>query len=98
MPSRLFRSLDLVAEILENAGASVLSAGHHMTPDDVTSALAHFQVNVLSGDGSQVIRVVHHISTLPVSQRKQIKLDKIIYTSEALSPVQRAYITGTLGE
>lgn len=95
---RLFRSLDLTTEILENAGASVLSAGNHMTPDEVTGALAHFHVNVLSGDGSQVIRVVHHISTLPASQREQIKLDKIIYTSEPLSPAQRAYIIATLGK
>lgn len=94
----LFRSLDLTTEILENAGASVLSAGNYMTPDEVTSALAHFHVNVLSGDGSQVVRVVHHISTLPASQRKQIKLDKIVYTSEPLSPAQRAYITATLGK
>lgn len=95
---RLFRSLDLTTEILENAGASVLCAGSYMAMDEVTSALAHFHVNVLSGDGSQIIRVVHHISTLPASQRKQIKLDKIIYTSEPLSPAQRAYITATLGK
>lgn len=95
---RLFRSLDLTTEILENAGASVLSAGNDMTPEEVTSALAHFHVNVLSGDGSQVIRVVHHIATLPASQRKQVKLDKIIYTSEPLSPAQRAYIIATLGK
>lgn len=91
------RSLDLTQEILENAGASVLSAGHNMSPDDVTSALAHFHVNAISGDGSQVIRVIDYISTLPAEKRQQIKLNKIIYTSEPLTPAQRAYITATLG-
>lgn len=69
-----------------------------MTPAEVTCALAHYHVNVLSGDGSQVVRIVRHISTLPPNQREQIKLDKIIYTSEPLTPAQRAYITDTLGQ
>ncbi|KAK0612133.1 hypothetical protein B0T14DRAFT_465659 [Immersiella caudata] len=92
-----YRSLDLTLEILENAGASVLGAGNHMEPADVTNALANYRVNVLSGDGSQVIKIVRHISTLAAEERQQIKLDKIIYTSEPLTPAQRAYITDVLG-
>jgi phenylacetate-coenzyme A ligase PaaK-like adenylate-forming protein len=68
-----------------------------MEPADVTAALAHHHVNVLSGDGSQVIRVIRHISTLPAEKRRQIKLDKIIYTSEPLNPTQRAYVADVLG-
>jgi phenylacetate-coenzyme A ligase PaaK-like adenylate-forming protein len=92
------RSLDLTLEILENAGASVLSAGNYMDLAEITTALAHYRSNVLSGDGSQVIRVIHYISMLPAEERQRIKLDKIIYTSEPLTPAQRAYITLVLGQ
>ncbi len=68
-----------------------------MEPAEVISALAAYHVNVLSGDGSQVIKVVRHISTLLAEERQRIKLDKIIYTSEPLTPAQRAYIADVLG-
>ncbi|KAF5857529.1 hypothetical protein ETB97_005668 [Aspergillus alliaceus] len=92
-----YRSLDLLSEILENAGATVLSAGNFMTPAEVVRALAHYHVNVLTGDGSQVIQVVHYISTLPVEKRKAIKLNKVIYTSEPLTETQKSHIAATLG-
>ncbi|KAI1391877.1 uncharacterized protein F4822DRAFT_108410 [Hypoxylon trugodes] len=93
----LYRSLDLTLEILENAGASVLSAGNHMSPAEVCTLLADYHVNVLSGASSQVVHVVHHISTLPDEKRAQIKLDKIIYTSETLTRAQRGHIYAILG-
>ncbi|KAF2968959.1 hypothetical protein GQX73_g4599 [Xylaria multiplex] len=93
----LYRSLDLVLEILENAGASVLSAGNRMPAAEACTLLAKYHVNVLTGDSSQVIQLVHHISTLSPEERDQIKLDKIIYTSEVLTPAQRAYIRQVLG-
>jgi len=68
-----------------------------MEPDEVTSALASCRVNILAGDGSQVLRIIRHISTLAVEERRQIRLDKIIYTSEPLTRVQRAYIADVLG-
>lgn len=68
-----------------------------MDTAEVARALAHYRVNVISGDGSQVIRVVRHIATLPAEERERIKLDKIIYTSEPLTPAQRAYIASVLG-
>ncbi len=97
MVTVLSRSLDLTLEILENAGASVLGAGNHMEPGEVTDALASCHVNVLSGDGSQVLRIIRHISTLTPDERAKIKLNKIIYTSEPLTLVQRAYIAEVLG-
>ncbi|RYC64241.1 hypothetical protein CHU98_g1944 [Xylaria longipes] len=63
----LYRSLDLTLEILEDAGASVLS-----------TLLAKYHVNVLTGDSNQVIQIVHHISTLLREERDKINLDKII--------------------
>lgn len=79
-------------EILENAGASVLAAGQHMRPAEVAQLVTKYHANVLSGDSSQVTSIVHYISTLPKEERGRIKLSKIIYTSEALTPSQRTYI------
>ncbi|KAI0487214.1 hypothetical protein F4859DRAFT_247289 [Xylaria cf. heliscus] len=94
----LYRSLDLILESFENAGASVLGAGGRMAPSQVSSLLAKYHINVLTGDSSQVIQIVQHISTLPREERCQINLDKIIYTSEALTSAQRAYIGQILGQ
>ncbi|KAI0448764.1 hypothetical protein F5B21DRAFT_496565 [Xylaria acuta] len=93
----LYRSLDLTLEILENAGASVLSAGNRMSASEVSTLLVKYRVNVLTGDSSQVTQIVHHISTLPREERDRINLDKIIYTSEMLTSAQRAYIARVLG-
>ncbi|KAK1243183.1 hypothetical protein MKX07_003811 [Trichoderma sp. CBMAI-0711] len=92
----LYRSLDLMLEIMENAGASVLSAGNFMPPHEVAKLLAKYHINVFAGDSSQVVQMVHHISTLPEEERALIKLDKIIYTSEVLTSAQRAHIKETL--
>ncbi|KAM5343715.1 hypothetical protein ACJ41O_012252 [Fusarium nematophilum] len=92
----LYRSLDLTLEIMENAGASVLAAGNHMPLAKVVRLLKEFHVNVLTGDGSQIVHVVRYISTLSEG-RDQIKLDKIIYSSENLTAAQRSYIHSVLG-
>ncbi|KAF0324433.1 indoleacetate--lysine synthetase [Colletotrichum asianum] len=89
-------SLDLTCETMENAGASVLAAGNYMSADKVIQTLQDFSVNVLSGDGSQVLAIVHHISKMTAG-REKIKIDKIIYTSEGLTSVQKAHIHAVLG-
>ncbi|KAF4336262.1 hypothetical protein FBEOM_9866 [Fusarium beomiforme] len=92
----LYRSLDLTLEILENAGASVLAAGHHCTPSTNVQVLQDFNVNVLTGDSSQIVSIVHQISTMP-DDEKNINVNKIIYTSEGLSAMQRTQIYKVLG-
>ncbi|KAK4940751.1 hypothetical protein LTR66_014882 [Elasticomyces elasticus] len=87
-----YRSLDLTTEIMENAGATVLSAGSYMLPTEVAKSLADYHVNVLTGDGSQVVQIVHHISMLSQDYRDRINLEKIIYTSEPLTSPQRVFI------
>ncbi|KAH8433203.1 uncharacterized protein LDX57_010837 [Aspergillus melleus] len=87
-----------MTEILENAGALVLIGGNSMTPDEIIQTLLHYHVNALTGDGSQIIRVAYHVSTLSPEVRGRLKLDKIIYTSEPLSVTQRAFIHTTLGD
>ncbi|KAM0306748.1 hypothetical protein ACHAPM_001321 [Fusarium culmorum] len=92
----LYRSLDLTLETMENAGASVLAAGSYSKPAETVSLLKEFNANVLTGDGSQIVSVVHYISTLK-EDRDKIKLNKIIYTSEALTVAQKAHIYDVLG-
>lgn len=86
-----------MSELFENAGATVLSCGNYMTPIEVVQYLAHYHVNVLTGDGSQIIQVIHHISMLPEEQRQRVRLNKVIYTSEPLTQAQREHIIATLG-
>lgn len=93
-----YRSLDLMTEILENAGATVLSGGNAMTQQEIVDTLINYQVNVLTGDGSQITQVVYNISILPPEERARIKLNKIIYTSEPLTKPQRALVRSTLGD
>ncbi|KAF5982987.1 hypothetical protein FBULB1_4031 [Fusarium bulbicola] len=92
----LYRSLDLTLEILENAGASVLAAGHQCPPDRVVQILQDFNVNVLTGDSSLIVSIVHHISTVS-DMRNRIKIGKVIYTSEGLSAIQKEQIYKVLG-
>ncbi|TXC08227.1 hypothetical protein FocTR4_00003504 [Fusarium oxysporum f. sp. cubense] len=92
----LYRSLDLTLEILENAGATVLAAGHQCPPPTVVQLLQDFNVNVLAGDSSQIISIVQQISTMS-DMKKRIKIKKVIYTSEGLSIIQRAQIYEVLG-
>ncbi|KAL2671561.1 hypothetical protein Neosp_014151 [[Neocosmospora] mangrovei] len=92
----LYRSLDLTLEILENAGASLLAAGNYMPVPRVVELLQSYHVNALAGDGSQIVKVVQYISTMKTG-RDKIKLNKIIYTSEALNAVQKAHIHAVLG-
>lgn len=87
-----------MTEIMENAGATVLSAGSYMPPTDVAKSLADYHVNVLTGDGSQVVQTVHHISIMAQEDRDRVHLDKIIYTSEPLTGSQRAFIESILGD
>ncbi|KAF5135113.1 hypothetical protein E5D57_005757 [Metarhizium anisopliae] len=88
---------DLMLEILENAGASVLSAGNHMPPEEVIHLLIKYHINVLTGDSSQVAQLIHRISGLAPESRALLRLDKIIYTSEVLTAAQRAHIKTVLG-
>lgn len=83
---------------MENAGATVLSAGSYMPPAEVAKSLADYHVNILAGDGSQVVQVVYHISLMAPEDRNRIALDRIIYTSEPLTGPQRAFIKTILGD
>ncbi|TGO44720.1 hypothetical protein BCON_0471g00040 [Botryotinia convoluta] len=93
-----YRSLDLVTEMMENAGGTVLSAGAYMPPAEVVQSLANYHVNALTGDGSQIVQTVQHISLMVKEDRERIVLNKIIYTSEPLTSPQRVFIKSVLGD
>lgn len=67
-----------------------------MAPEDVIELIVQYHVNVLTGDSGWMVRMAHHISTLPPAEREKIKLDKIIYTSEPLTAAQRVHIEAVL--
>ncbi|CEJ87736.1 hypothetical protein VHEMI04499 [[Torrubiella] hemipterigena] len=92
----LYRSLDLTLEVLENAGACVLGAANRMHPDDIVKLLIKYNVNILTGDSSQMVYLAGFISTHP--DRAKLKLNKIIYTSEVLTISQRGFIKAILGD
>ncbi|KAM3073025.1 hypothetical protein ACMFMG_008743 [Clarireedia jacksonii] len=93
-----YRSLDLMTEIIENAGATAFSDGAYMAYTEVVMCLAGYRINVLTGDSGQVVQVVRHISMMPQEHRKHIILNKIIYTSESLTTSQRVFIRTILGD
>ncbi|KAF7904799.1 hypothetical protein EAF00_002133 [Botryotinia globosa] len=93
-----YRSLDLTTEIIENAGGTVLSAGAYMPPAEVVQSLANYHVNALTGDGSQIVQTVQHISMMAKEDRERVVLNKIIYTSEPLTGPQRVFIKSVLGD
>ena len=68
-----------------------------MPPTDVVRILSDYHVNILSGDSSQVVQIVHRISSLSHEKQARIKIQKIIYTSETLTTAQRAHIRAVLG-
>ncbi|ATY60899.1 hypothetical protein A9K55_005524 [Cordyceps militaris] len=93
----LYRALDLTLEIMECAGACTLAAGSHMPLPDVVQLLIKYHANAVSGDSSQIVNLARHVATLPPETRRQIRLDKIVYTSEVLTRAQRAFLRATLG-
>ncbi|KAF7363696.1 Circularly permuted ATP-grasp type 2 [Mycena sanguinolenta] len=93
----LYRSLDLVTELLENAGASVLCVGHLVSHTAIVQLCVAHRVNVISGDSSQILQFALHVAGLPPATREALCINKIIYTSEPLVRAQRQYLTSVLG-
>ena len=84
--------------MIENAGGNVLCAGHEMSLPNVAKAVAHYRINAIAGDGSQVLQFANYAASLPAEQRAGINLTKVMYTSEPLNRAQRAVIKANLGD
>ncbi|KAJ6134842.1 hypothetical protein N7512_000002 [Penicillium capsulatum] len=94
----LDRAIDLMTELFENAGASVLCAGPGMPHQAVMEALAEFRANAVAGDVSQLLQLASYLTTLDEEQRKQIVINKLIYTSESMNAFQRQFLVSAFGD
>jgi phenylacetate-coenzyme A ligase PaaK-like adenylate-forming protein len=57
-----------------------------------------YHADVLTGDSSQIVAIARYISTLPKQDRDRFKIEKVIYTSDSLTPSQRLHIREVLGD
>ncbi|KAL4806046.1 hypothetical protein BDV18DRAFT_160116 [Aspergillus unguis] len=68
-----------------------------MSPQLVTDVIQQYRCNCLTGPVTELIKMSHHIASLPAKDREQVKINKIFYTSEALSRAQHDCLTSTFG-
>lgn len=87
-----------MTELFENAGAAVLCAGPEMPHQAVIEALIQFRANVVAGDVSQLLQLANYVKTLGDEQRREVWLNKVIYTSESMTQSQREFIISVFGE
>ncbi|KAF3911930.1 hypothetical protein ABW20_dc0106073 [Dactylellina cionopaga] len=83
--------------MIEMAGGAVLCAGWMMPLPDVVKAVAHYRVNVIAGDGSQLLQFTNFVASLTPDERSEINITKFIYSSEPLNLEQRELVHSTLG-
>ncbi|KAJ5773680.1 hypothetical protein N7457_008576 [Penicillium paradoxum] len=88
----LYRALDLMAEVLEGSGATVLCAGSQMEQDEMIDIIIGYRVNAIAGDAGQIVQLARYISTLSEEKRKQLLINKALYTSEPMTPAQRSFL------
>ncbi|OQE30240.1 hypothetical protein PENFLA_c003G04695 [Penicillium flavigenum] len=94
----LYRAIDLMTELFENAGAAVLCAGPEMPHRVVVEALIQFRANAVAGDVSQLLQLANYLTTLGSEQKNEISLNKIIYTSESMTASQREFLISVFGD
>lgn len=91
-----------MSEVFESAGATVISAGAYMPNSAVAQIMAQYGVNAISGDTGQLVQLARHIASLPEDDdnglRKHLRVNKVLYTSESMTPVQRNYLKSVFGE
>lgn len=86
------RALDLTAEVLEGSGATVLCAGSQMEQDEMVKTLIAYRVNAIAGDAGQITQLARYISTISEGKRRQLLINKALYTSEPMTPAQRSFL------
>ncbi|KAI9933172.1 hypothetical protein MW887_007643 [Aspergillus wentii] len=88
----LYRALDLMTEVFEASGATVLCAGGDMELEKIVKCLIEYRVNAIAGDAGQLVQLVRYITTLPEEKKQMIQIDKALYTSEPMTPAQRSFL------
>lgn len=87
-----------MTELFESAGGSVLCAGPEMPHQAVVETLIQFRANAVAGDVSQLLQLANYVKTLGEEQRRQVWLNKLIYTSESMTESQREFLTSVFGD
>ncbi|KAK6334664.1 hypothetical protein TWF718_010112 [Orbilia javanica] len=93
----LYRALDLMTELFEMAGGAVLCGGLPMQGEIGIEHIINLGVNVFAGDGSQVLAFANLVASLPAERREKVRINKVIYTSDALNRDQRKLVSSVLG-
>ncbi|KAJ6098411.1 hypothetical protein N7499_002785 [Penicillium canescens] len=91
-------AIDLMTELFENAGAAVLCAGPEMPHQAVVESLIQFRANAVAGDVSQLLQLANYLTILGSEQKKEISINKLIYTSESMTVSQREFLISVFGE
>ena len=92
------RAMDLCTQLIELAGGNVLSAGHLMPYEKCIAACIKYGINAVSGDSSHILNFANHVAALPQGERCNIKIAKILYTSELMTRSKRQYLTSVFGQ
>lgn len=94
--SNVCSALDLIVEIIEHAGASVLPLGHLAGPEDILAICLKYRPTTLTGDTSQIIQFASFVESSETAG--DLCINKILYTSESMSRLQRSYIQSVFGQ
>ncbi|KFY10512.1 hypothetical protein V492_04979 [Pseudogymnoascus sp. VKM F-4246] len=92
---KMYRALDLIVEIIEHAGASVLPLGHLAMPEEILAICLKYRPTTLAGDTSQLVQFASFVESLKASD--ELCISKILYTSESMTRLQRSYIQSVFG-
>ncbi|KAK6354408.1 hypothetical protein TWF730_008814 [Orbilia blumenaviensis] len=93
----LYRAMDLMTEIFETAGASVLCGGISMQGEASVEAAINLGANAFAGDGSQALLFANYVASIPAERRAKLNIKKVIYTSDPLTRDQRKIVSSVLG-
>ncbi|KAK9760063.1 hypothetical protein K7432_016295 [Basidiobolus ranarum] len=91
----MYRSLDLICELIDNSHGTALAAGASTSSDILASLAIQFGANAISGTCTQMINFAQYIEANGL--QSLVKFDKIFYTSEVLPVHQEYYLRTTFG-
>lgn len=94
--SNVCSALDLIVEIIEHTGAYVLRLGHLAWPEDILAICLKYRPTTLTGDTSQIIQFASFVESSKTAG--DLCINKILYTSESMSRLQRSYIQSVFGQ
>ncbi|KAK9710280.1 hypothetical protein K7432_008520 [Basidiobolus ranarum] len=91
----MYRSLDLICELIENSHGTALAAGASTSPDILVNLSIQFSANAISGTCTQMISFAQYIEANGL--QSFVNFDKIFYSSEVLPLHQENYLRTIFG-